>query len=123
MADSDFAVHALVGAVVTVLLSFTFFSPLLGGALAGYLHGNDGAKVGALSGIVAVIPLFALAFLLGAVFAFVPFVGPINPVSSESGVFVLVLFVFVLVVLTAFVVGLSALGGYVGEYLSQEDVF
>ncbi|MFC6727016.1 DUF5518 domain-containing protein, partial [Halobium palmae] len=38
---SDRWVNALVGAVVTVVLSFLPFSPLAGGGVAGYLDARD----------------------------------------------------------------------------------
>lgn len=103
-------VNALIGAVATVVFSFTMVSPVLGGAVAGYLERTDGAKVGAIAGVFAILPLF---LLLVPVFAFVGLVG--FPVSL---VFVLV--PFVVVVIATYTVALSALGGFIGEYLYQE---
>jgi hypothetical protein len=48
--------NALIGAVVTVVLPFVPFSPLLGGAVAGYLQERDGFRVGAPSGAIAAVP-------------------------------------------------------------------
>ena len=70
MGKDDTLLNALLGALVTVVLSFTGFSPILGGAAAGYLQQNgpgDGARVGALSGLVASLPVL-LVFILFAEF-------------------------------------------------------
>jgi hypothetical protein len=74
MAEGDTLVNAVLGAVVTVILSFLPLSPILGGLLAGYLQGGDradGARVGALAGVIAMIPLLGIGILLfgfGAVY-------------------------------------------------------
>jgi hypothetical protein len=111
MAD-DSLVHALIGAVVTILLSFTGFSPLIGGAVAGYLHKDDGLRVGAISGAIASIPL-VLIILVGATFlAIVP-----DPFAAGLGLLVILL---VIVVLGGITVGLSAIGGIAGVYVANE---
>lgn len=53
--------------MVTIVLSFTGFSVLLGGGIAGYLQKvppNRGAKIGAISGGIAVVPIL-LVLVLG----------------------------------------------------------
>jgi hypothetical protein len=59
--------NAVVGAVASVVLSTVPFSPVLGGALAGYLQ-RGGRRVdtetGALSGLLAVLPLVAAVTVL-----------------------------------------------------------
>jgi hypothetical protein len=111
MAD-DSLVHALIGAVVTVVLSFTGLSPIIGGAVAGYLHKDDGLRVGAISGGIASIPL-ALILLVGATFlAFVP-----DLLAAGAGLLVVVL---IFVILAGITVALSAIGGIVGVYLAEE---
>jgi Fe2+ transport system protein B len=106
--DKDTLIHAAIGAAATVVFSFTVFSPILGGAVAGYLEEHHGGRVGALSGLIAsvfVLP-FALLFLFllaGGVF----------------GIAALVLLVIPLVVVL-YTVGLSALGGVVGVYIATE---
>lgn len=65
--DRSMLADAVLGAVVTVLLAFVPLSPVLGGAVAGYLHGEKGGRVGALSGlVVALPPLVFLVAVLGA---------------------------------------------------------
>jgi hypothetical protein len=113
---SDSTLHAVIGAVVTVVFSFVPASPVLGGAVAAYLSDADtdaGLRLGALSGVLASIPLVLLlvlaVFLLG-VFAVG---GGHGPAVGLGGL--LAVFVFVLVTV-AYTVGLSALGGYLGSY-------
>jgi hypothetical protein len=116
-------VNALVGAVVSVVTVFLPFSPVLGGAVAAYLEGGDrdrGLKTGAVSGVIASIPL---AFVGLAVLLFVPFAFAIDPSGTAGAgalVFVFVVFVFVGVV-AAYTVGLSALGGIVGIALLNRN--
>lgn len=102
--------NALIGAVATFLLSFTMVSPVLGGALAGYLERGDGVRVGALSGLIAALPLVLLAFLLLGLLS----VGGGPPLA---GFFV---FVVAVIFLPAYTIALSALGGYLGVYLRDE---
>ncbi len=106
--------NALIGAVVTVVLSFTVISPILGGALAGYLEKENGVRIGAIAGVIAVVPL--VLFFLLAVFGIGFFVvgGP------GVGLFGLFALVFAFTFGLAFVIGLSALGGYLGVYLATE---
>lgn len=110
-------VDALIGAVATVLLSFVGISPVLGGALAGYLHREDGPKVGALSGLVAAVPaFFGILFLL-----FLAPLGLAVGADFAAGAVVLVGFVFlVLLFVTGWNVVLGAVGGFVGEKLAAE---
>lgn len=107
--------NALFGAVVTILLSFTVISPLLGGGLAGYLQRESpmrGLRVGAISGAMAMVP-FVLMVLFGlTMVASMPGGGLGIPGATEL-VVVLVMFV----VLAAWTVGLSAAGGYLGAAL------
>lgn len=103
----NFALNAVLGAAVGALLSFVPFSPLLGGAVAGYLQGGDervGAKVGAAAGVLAALPLVALLLAVGL---FVP-VGPDAGGAVAALLFVLVALLFGAV----YVVGLSAAGGW-----------
>jgi hypothetical protein len=108
-------INALIGAIATFLLSFTGISPVLGGALAAYLEGGetrDGLRVGALSGVIASLPL-ALVVLLG--FA-------LFPVSGDVGIAIggIALLVVVVALIAGYVVALSALGGVIGVYVKNE---
>ncbi len=122
-------VNALVGAAVTVVLAFVPFTPVLGGAVAGYLQGGDaadGLRVGALSGFIATLPLVLVFVLVGTVFAFVGAavaVGSVLPLGTlgvDAGGLVAVVVALVLLaflVSMGYLVALSALGGAVGAYV------
>lgn len=123
MGEGDTFVNALVGAVVTVVtVSVLPFSPLAGGAVSGYLEGGetqDALKVGAMSGFLALIPVFLLLMFIGNVLL-IFFIGSSASVSALVGG---VGFVFLLLVFATgllYVVLLSAVGGWVGLYLKQE---
>lgn len=116
---SDTLTNAILGAVVTVVTSFIPLSPILGGAVAGYLQRGprtDGARVGGLSGLVASIPIFVLfVFLIGGLFI----VSAEVSVGAGTGVVAFVLGISMLVAV-GYMVMLSAIGGYVGVYLRGE---
>lgn len=103
-------INALIGAVVTIVLSFTMISPVLGGAAAGFLQQKDGARVGAISGLIAVVPVILSVFGLIGVLGFLS-------IPAAIGIFVIVLG---LLLIPIYVIGLSALGGYLGVYLRDE---
>jgi len=111
MATDNIYVNALIGAVVTVVLSFTGFSPLLGGTAAGYLERRDGGRVGAIAGAFATIPM--LVFVVFAGFL----LGVLGFGDVFSGVALLVLAALFVVVYT---VALSTVGGVLGVYLAEE---
>ncbi|MFB6138318.1 MAG: DUF5518 domain-containing protein [Halobacteriaceae archaeon] len=127
MAAGDTWLNAFLGAVATVVLAFLPLSPVLGGALAGYLQGEDAGavRVGALSGALAAIPMAGVFVLLGGVFAALPFgvalldgpVGPTGAFSVLALLFAAAMFVFTV----AYTVGLSALGGLVGGRVAGES--
>lgn len=107
--------NALIGAAATVFLSFVPFSPVLGGAVAGYLQEGDGVRVGAISGVLAAIPLALIGLL-----AFLVLVGVAVGGPGAGIVWVGLLFLVMLAFLAAYTVGLSALGGILGVYLRRE---
>lgn len=116
MAEGDTLLNAVIGAVASVVLSFLPFAAVLGGAIAGYLQVSEkdvgeGARVGALSGVIALVPVLLLLFALGSFIPFLPF---------EIGALSLVVLVVVLVVTSAYFVGAGALGGALGAYLVDE---
>lgn len=118
MGEGDTLLNAVIGAVVTVVLSFTAFSPLLGGGVAGYLQRGDragGIRIGALSGVLAAVPLLLLFLLVGFVFTGTMIGGGMG----VPGRFVVVLVVGVILALV-WTVGLSAIGGYLGVYIASE---
>ena len=103
-------INALVGGAVGIVLSVLPGSPLIGGAVAGYLEGGGagaGLRVGALAGLVMLVPLtffglFAAAFFLGGPGA----IGVMLAVALLFGAF--------------YTVGLSILGGIVGAVFADE---
>ena len=109
-------INALIGAVVTVVTSVVPLSPVVGGAVAGYLQRGDnkeGATVGALSGVLVTVPLAVIGTLLVALFTIAP---------EGGGGLGLVLGVFLLSVLVVglYAVSLSVVGGVIGAYLARE---
>lgn len=132
MGEGDTLINALIGAVVTVILTFTIFSPILGGGIAGYLQNGtreEGARVGAISGVIAAVPVLALAFLFGGLFLTGSMLGFGGMMGGSVGMMdggigvprafgILVL--FGLVWALVWTIGLSALGGYLGAYIATE---
>lgn len=110
------ALNALIGGVVTVGTAlFVPFSPVVGGGVAGFLESGDtdaGLKVGAIAGLLATVPLVVVVLLAAAV---VPYVLPIR-----GGVGIGVVGLLVVLLVGAYTVGLSALGGVLGTYLRRE---
>ncbi|WP_276272252.1 DUF5518 domain-containing protein [Haloarcula litorea] len=121
MAQGDTLLNALIGAVATAVLSgFVPFAPLFGGALAGYLEGgdrDDGLRVGVISGVIG-LALSAVLFL----FVVVVFLGMVlgGGAPMGFGAFGLVFFLVVAVVGAIYIVGLSAAGGWLGNYVKYE---
>ena len=107
--------NAVIGAVATVGLSFTGISPVLGGALAAYLEGGetgDGLRVGALSGLIASLPLAGIVAFALVVFS----LGGDLGVAVGGGLLVLA----IVAVAVGYTVALSALGGVIGIYVKNE---
>lgn len=112
---SNTLLHAVIGAVAGIVLSFIPLSTVLGGAVAGYLEGGDtdaGIRVGAIAGVIMLVPFV----LIGIVFLMF-FIG--FGTGGPSGAFGL--FAVVILLLSAvYTVGLSVIGGVIGVYLEQE---
>ena len=121
MKEGNTFLNALIGAVVTtVTSSFLPFAPVLGGAIAGYVQGgtrSDGLRVGAISGAIALVPVVAILFLVLSVLGFASVGSPEGPAPFAIGG-VVVVFVFLFVVV--YTVGLSALGGWLGNYVKYD---
>ncbi|UIO99948.1 DUF5518 domain-containing protein [Halobaculum sp. CBA1158] len=115
--DTSTFKHAAIGAVITLVTFFLPFSPVIGGGVAGYLHGpdgRDGAIVGGLAGLLAAVPGAVLATLVASVFIIA---GP----GARSGILVaLVFFLLILLVSTLYGGVLGALGGFAGAVLNRE---
>ena len=119
MGEGDTLLNAVLGAVVTIVLSFTGFSPLIGGGVAGYLQRGtraEGAKVGAISGGIAAVPFLFVLFLFFGLFLATPVM-----MGGLPGVPELLVIVFILLpVLFVWNAGLGAAGGYLGTYVREE---
>lgn len=114
MDTSNTYVNALIGAVVAVVVSFIPFSPVLGGAVAGYLERRDGLRVGTIAGLFTALPLLGLLVLFGGV------VGALLGVRElfAGGILLIGLVAFLFV--AVYTVALSALGGVLGVYVAEE---
>lgn len=120
MAEGDTGINALIGAIVsTVLASVVPFAPVLGGAVAGYLQGGDrsaGLRVGLYSGLIAFIPALLVITFIGALFFGAMGMGGF-PAMSGLGI---VIFAFVFFLIAVYIVGLSAIGGWLGNYVKHD---
>lgn len=113
--------NALLGAVATIVLSFVPFSPVLGGGIAGYLQRgtrNEGVKVGAISGVIATVPVVAVVLLAVSIFTIVPAGSDVLGLAIGG----LVLGLVVFLVAGLYTVALGALGGYLGAYLAEDRI-
>lgn len=110
---SSTLVNGVIGALAGVVLFFLPFSTVLGGAVAGYLEGGDlrdGAVVGAVAGVVTLLPWLLLVWLA------VSFIGFVEPAALSVAVLGGILVTLAL----GYVVGLSVVGGVLGSYARTE---
>lgn len=118
MGEGDTLLNALIGAVVSVVLAFLPFSTVLGGGVAGYLQNEprkEGLRVGAISGAIAMIPIFLFVSLFGGMFFFSMLgLGPRGLLGMSF------IFIIGLLFLVLYTVALAALGGYLGAYIARE---
>jgi hypothetical protein len=115
---TDFYLHALLGAVVTVVASFVPFSPVLGGAVAGYVHDagtGRGTQVGLVSGIIASLPLAGVVFVVFTVMS----IGSLTTGEFTGPLFVVAVVTVILLFVALYTVGLSAAGGYLGATIAE----
>lgn len=116
---SHYGGNAVLGAVAAVVFSFVPFSQAVGGLLAGALEGGSDKRalgVGALSGVLAVVPLLiALVFALSGVA-----VGLVGVGEGAWATVVLAGLLLTLGVLVTIGAGLGALGGFLGGRLAAE---
>jgi hypothetical protein len=120
MGEHDTIQNALIGAAVGIFTSFIPFSTVLGGAVAGYLQGgtsSDGVRVGAIAGGIQML----LTFVMGGLF--VLFFSALVAGTGDGAVFGITfffLFLVVIVITAIYTVVLSALGGWLGNYVKYE---
>ena len=123
MAEGDTLLNAVIGGIASIVLSFIPLSPVLGGAIAGYLEGGDrntGLRIGVYAGIVAAVPLALFLVAAIAIFGSVLAIGP----GGGEGAAILVVFLVVVVFMALYTVGLSAFGGWLGNYVRYDtDLF
>lgn len=123
MAQGDTLVNAVIGAVVTTVLSPILpFSPVFGGAIAGYLQGgdrSDGLRIGAISGCVAFIPAVLLA---GVAFLFILpfFIGVGGGEALGFGLFSGFIVLVILGGIATYIIGLSVAGGWLGNFVKYD---
>ena len=125
MAEGDTFVNAVIGAVVGVVLSgFVPFSPVLGGAVSGYLQGGDregAVRIGALAGAIMLVPMLLLFVVVGPIFLALlgmsgMGMGNMGLAGAIGGAF----FLFALLLGLVYTVGFAALGGWMGNYVRYE---
>ncbi|MFC5971607.1 DUF5518 domain-containing protein [Halomarina salina] len=116
VATRSVGTNAVVGALATVVFGFVPFSPVLGGAVSGYLAGGEqsgGLTAGGLSGLLASLP-----FVSVLAFVTVGIVVGTTGALELGGALVLASIVLGSTLFGVLVVvGLGALGGYAGQRL------
>ncbi|OVE85721.1 DUF5518 domain-containing protein [Natronolimnobius baerhuensis] len=102
--------NAAAGGGAGIVFSFIPGSPLLGGAIAGYLEGGettDGLWVGLFAGLIMLIPVTFFGMVAFTFFAGGP---------GVLGTFLLVMFLIGML----YALGLSIFGAVIGVYLKNE---
>lgn len=115
---SDFLGNAVVGAVVSAILSFVPFSPVVGGAVAGYYESAESDRVvgvGALSGLLAAAPVVAIVGFVAVGLA----LGFVGVQQTGLGILIAVGMLFAMLVIAALGAAFGALGGWAGERLAE----
>lgn len=106
--------YGAIGGVASVILVFIPYSTVVGGAIAGYLHGGtirDGAVVGTVAGVVALLPLILIGILAVTV------LGVLGGLAGVAiGVVLVLVFGFGLI----YVIVLSIIGGIIGSVIRAE---
>ena len=122
MTDGDTLRNVLIGAVLSVFGGPIIpGAPVVGGAVAAYLQGGSrgtGLRVGALTGLVSLVPLLAPGVVFGNVLLGL-FVGGFGVPRAFSGFGVVVVSTAVVTALVSTVV-LGAIGGWLDNYLKYD---
>ncbi|WP_225333858.1 DUF5518 domain-containing protein [Halomicrobium urmianum] len=126
MAEGDTLANAVVGALAAAIAGAVVgpIGPLIGGAVAGYLDGgarSDGVRVGALAGLLSLIPGTLFGALVLTALGVIGFGFVVDPSAFLAvGAFGVVFVAFALVIATLTTAALGALGGWVGNYLKYD---
>lgn len=99
------------GAIVSVVLSFIPFSPVLGGVAASYLDADQtasGLGTGTLAGVIGALPLLVITVFAG----FGLFMGVPGELAPTAAAFL----IFAAILTLLYFVALSAVGGYLGAW-------
>lgn len=122
MGEGDTLQNVLIGTAINV-----FGGPIipgatvLGGAVAAYLQGGsreDGAKIGALTGVVSLLPLLVLGAVFGNIFLGL-LVGGVGLPRGFSGFGFVLVAAFVLFAVV-YTVLFAAAGGWLGNYVKYD---
>lgn len=124
--QGDFWINAVIGAVATFVIGalplIQFVAPIGGGAVAGYLQNTgtgDGAKVGAVAGLIGAIPALMIGIL------FLGFFGLAGASSGTAEGFLgggLVGGIFFVIIIVAIIGStiFSAIGGAIGAMVAED---
>ncbi|WP_248517781.1 DUF5518 domain-containing protein [Salinarchaeum laminariae] len=117
---SHYGANALLGALVTIVVSFVPFSQVLGGLVAGYLEQTESertASVGAASGVLSTVPaVVVLLFVTGGAASGFLAIGEGG--AALVSVALALLGVSFIVLLGG---GLGAIGGHLGGQFAKDD--
>lgn len=117
---SSFATYAMLGAIVSIAVSFIPFSTVIGGGVAGYLEGRESKRtvsVGGLAGFLPTLPvaLFTIVFLIGMLFE-------IRAIDGQNfAILVTGTTLLAILILLTLAAGFGALGGYLGGKIAESD--
>lgn len=115
---NSYGSFAVLGAVITAVLSFIPVSAALGGALAGYLERSESdrtASVGALAGVLPLLPMIAVGLsVFGGLVS-----GLLAIDQVGNAMFAGAILFLSMVVAVAIGAGLGALGGYLGGRFAE----
>lgn len=124
--QGDFWINALIGAAATFVIGalplVQFLAPVGGGAVAGYLQNTgtgDGAKVGAVAGLIGAIPAILVGILILGFFGLFGAAGGgaegLLGGGILGGFFLIIVLIGVLISTVA-----SAAGGAIGAVVAED---
>lgn len=115
---NSYGTFAVLGAVITAVLSVIPLSAAFGGALAGYLECGESDRtvsVGALAGVLPLLPMLAVGlFVFGGLVS-----GLLAIDQSRNAMFVGAVFFLSMMFIATVSASLGALGGYIGGQIAE----